>query len=215
MFTSPTLSCRSKIIHLCIFSAIIVISSANFHGWISNQRHKSRYFNIANNPIYVNPSSRYQWPHIGTTKNYQTNLINSAPSKFPRIKPINYHRKTHKQNKLSKPSSSICKKSGYFAYPNDCKKFYRCVATQSIVSEIFSGSNNFNIFHFVCPAGTIFDERVQVCNHPRAVICNTNQNEVGDDHNDIITDVTIPGVDNVFGNDEHGSVAQGETSNGR
>merc|ERR1712150_37496 len=55
---------------------------------------------------------------------------------------------------------------------------------------IFNGSQKFNIFHFVCPAGTIFDERVQVCNHPRVAICNTNTIE-GADINDGIANTDI------------------------
>ena len=60
------------------------------------------------------------------------------------------------------PSSSICRKPGYFRHPRDCARFYRCVDSSTF------GVLRFSIFHFSCPAGTVFDEQIQVCNHPWA-----------------------------------------------
>ena len=187
MFVTPIQPRRNIIIHLCIISAITVLSSAKFHGWILNQRQKSRYSNANPNPFSVSPTYRYphyQWPFLTSNINYQDHRVLNRPTQVelnkPKLKPHN-RQTIHQKKDNSKPTASICTKSGYFAYPNDCKKFYRCVATQNLVSEvIFNGSQKFNIFHFVCPAGTIFDERVQVCNHPRVAICNTNNIEGGD-----------------------------------
>ena len=53
------------------------------------------------------------------------------------------------------PTASICHAEGFFRYPNDCKRFYRCV-------DYSHDGLDFSIFHFMCPAGTIFDETVQV-----------------------------------------------------
>ena len=57
------------------------------------------------------------------------------------------------------PSASECFREGSFRYPNDCRKFYRCV-------DWDHEGTHFSIFHFVCPAGTVFDEDIQVCNFP-------------------------------------------------
>jgi hypothetical protein len=54
------------------------------------------------------------------------------------------------------PPASICRLEGFFRYPNNCKRFYRCVDWSH------DGTDQFSIFHFMCPDGTIFDERVQV-----------------------------------------------------
>ena len=187
MFVTPIQPRRNIIIHLCIISAITVLSSAKFHGWILNQRQKSRYSNANPNPFSVSPTYRYphyQWPFLTSNINYQAHRGLNRPTQVDFSKPkLKSHNRQiiHQKKDKSKPTAAICTKSGYFAYPNDCKKFYRCVATQNLVSEvIFNGSQKFNIFHFVCPAGTIFDERVQVCNHPRVAICNTNNIEGGD-----------------------------------
>ena len=187
MFVTPIQPRRNIIIHLCIISAITVLSSAKFHGWILNQRQKSRYSNANPNPFSVSPTYRYphyQWPFLTSNINYQDHRGLNRPTQVDFSKPkLKSHNRQiiHQKKDKSKPTAAICTKSGYFAYPNDCKKFYRCVATQNLVSEvIFNGSQKFNIFHFVCPAGTIFDERVQVCNHPRVAICNTNNIEGGD-----------------------------------
>ena len=186
MFVTPIQPRRNILIHLCIISAITVLSSAKFHGWILNQRQKSRYSN-ANKPFSVSPTYRYphyQWPFLTSNINYQDHRVLNRPTQvdFNKPKLKSHNRQTiHQKKDKSKPTAAICTKSGYFAYPNDCKKFYRCVATQNLVSEvIFNGSQKFNIFHFVCPAGTIFDERVQVCNHPRVAICHSNNIGGGD-----------------------------------
>ena len=203
MFVTPIQPRRNIIIHLCIISAITVLSSAKFHGWILNQRQKSRYSNANPNPFSVSPTYRYphyQWPFLTSNINYQDHRVLNRPTQVDFSKPkLKSHNRQiiHQKKDKSKPTAAICTKSGYFAYPNDCKKFYRCVATQNLVSEvIFNGSQKFNIFHFVCPAGTIFDERVQVCNHPRVAICNTNN---------------IEGADNGIVNAEIEDQSQGES----
>ena len=203
MFVTPIQPRRNIIIHLCIISAITVLSSAKFHGWILNQRQKSRYSNANPNPFSVSPTYRYphyQWPFLTSNINHQDHRVLNRPTQVDFSKPkLKSHNRQiiHQKKDKSKPTAAICTKSGYFAYPNDCKKFYRCVATQNLVSEvIFNGSQKFNIFHFVCPAGTIFDERVQVCNHPRVAICNTNN---------------IEGADNGIVNAEIEDQSQGES----
>ncbi len=57
---------------------------------------------------------------------------------------------------------SNCFSSGYFRHPLDCSKFYRCVET--LQSPLLPPGTpiRFSIFNFDCPAGTVFDERIQV-----------------------------------------------------
>ncbi len=57
---------------------------------------------------------------------------------------------------------SSCFISGYFRHPLDCSKFYRCVET--LQSPLLPPGTpiRFSIFNFDCPAGTVFDERIQV-----------------------------------------------------
>ena len=52
-----------------------------------------------------------------------------------------------------------CTTAGYFGYPGDCMRFYRCV-------DYFGTNERFSLFVFDCPEGTIFDDTVSVCNHP-------------------------------------------------
>ena len=56
-----------------------------------------------------------------------------------------------------------CTAAGFFVHPNDCTRFYRCV-------DFFGTGERFSIFFFDCPAGTIFDETLSVCNHPEWVM---------------------------------------------
>ena len=51
-----------------------------------------------------------------------------------------------------------CPSAGYFRDPADCTKFYRCVDEW--------GVGQYRAYAFVCPAGTVFDEAVSVCNWP-------------------------------------------------
>eukprot|EP00096_Caligus_rogercresseyi_P004423 TRINITY_DN18687_c0_g1_i1.p1 TRINITY_DN18687_c0_g1~~TRINITY_DN18687_c0_g1_i1.p1 ORF type:complete len:234 (-),score=38.70 TRINITY_DN18687_c0_g1_i1:84-785(-) len=54
-----------------------------------------------------------------------------------------------------------CKTEGFVRHPATCLEFYRCVD--------FYGNKVYTPFHFSCPAGTVFDESLSICNHPWAV----------------------------------------------
>lgn len=59
-----------------------------------------------------------------------------------------------------KPSGQIrCDNEGFYPHPTRCDKFYRCV----------DNGNGFNVYHFDCPPGTIFDPSISVCNYPESV----------------------------------------------
>ncbi|CAL4131128.1 unnamed protein product, partial [Meganyctiphanes norvegica] len=61
-----------------------------------------------------------------------------------------------------KPPASICRAAGFFSNPGSCTAFHRCVD--------WTGKGiHFSIFHFNCPAGTIFDDSLSICNHAYAV----------------------------------------------
>ena len=49
-----------------------------------------------------------------------------------------------------------CTSEGYFADPNDCTKFYRCVPNPG-------SPNYFDQYSFECPPGTAFDDRIKTC----------------------------------------------------
>ena len=53
----------------------------------------------------------------------------------------------------------VCNNAGFYPHPTRCDKFYRCV----------DNGNGFNVFHFDCPPGTIFDPSISVCNYPESV----------------------------------------------
>ncbi|XP_076327753.1 uncharacterized protein LOC143234349 [Tachypleus tridentatus] len=60
------------------------------------------------------------------------------------------------------PSSSesnqlTCSTAGFFRYPGNCQKFYRCVNVSD--EEVI-----FTIYVFTCPKTLVFDERYNVCN---------------------------------------------------
>lgn len=59
-----------------------------------------------------------------------------------------------------KPNNTIlCNHEGFHPHPTQCNKFYRCV----------DNGNGFNVYHFNCPSGTIFDPSINVCNYPESV----------------------------------------------
>ncbi|XP_022240292.1 chitinase-3-like protein 1 [Limulus polyphemus] len=49
-----------------------------------------------------------------------------------------------------------CTKEGWFRFPNDCTRFYRCERV----------GNTFRIHFFKCPSGTVFSEIFKVCSYP-------------------------------------------------
>ncbi|KAK7068400.1 hypothetical protein SK128_007708 [Halocaridina rubra] len=65
-------------------------------------------------------------------------------------------------NFLAKPRSASCTQEGFFPQPGNCTSFIRCVD--------FSGTGRyFSVYRFTCPFGTVFDDDLDVCNHPWAV----------------------------------------------
>ncbi|KAG0417701.1 hypothetical protein HPB47_005406 [Ixodes persulcatus] len=52
-----------------------------------------------------------------------------------------------------------CTRPGHFRDPKDCTKFFRCVKYDSRVHD-------YTVFLFDCPAGLVFDDRIEVCNWP-------------------------------------------------
>ena len=61
----------------------------------------------------------------------------------------------------AKPTAADCTAAGFYASPVSCQAFYRCV-------DWMGDGSWFSIFHFTCPVGTVFDEKISVCNHPGA-----------------------------------------------
>lgn len=55
------------------------------------------------------------------------------------------------------PSNNNCKLDGYFRDPSDCSSFYIC--------------DNHVAYLFKCPTPLLYDETINTCNWPAAVIC--------------------------------------------
>lgn len=68
------------------------------------------------------------------------------------------------ENSSNKPANKEvnCTEAGYFADPNDCKKFYRCV-------DWDGNGKRFSVYHFDCGEGTIWDPALDTCNHEDSV----------------------------------------------
>ncbi|GBP34027.1 hypothetical protein EVAR_94038_1 [Eumeta japonica] len=57
--------------------------------------------------------------------------------------------------------SDKCDQEGYFGNKKNCKKFYRCVD---------NGNGMYTKYDFDCGEGTIWDQDITACNHPRDVV---------------------------------------------
>jgi hypothetical protein len=55
-----------------------------------------------------------------------------------------------------------CPSAGFFPAPGSCTKFIRCV-------DFYGTGRRFTTFEFSCGPGTVYDQRILGCNHPRAV----------------------------------------------
>ena len=59
-----------------------------------------------------------------------------------------------------KPNNpTVCDRPGFYPDPTWCDKFYRCV----------DNGRGFNVYHFDCAPGTIWDPSIDTCNHPESV----------------------------------------------
>ncbi|CAG2113997.1 unnamed protein product, partial [Medioppia subpectinata] len=66
--------------------------------------------------------------------------------------------------------NTLCRSEGFFRDPKDCVQFYRCVGDET--------AGGYRLYRFACPAGTVFDERISVCNWPHsAPPCDTQQQQ--------------------------------------
>lgn len=68
---------------------------------------------------------------------------------------------TTTQSSGSGEKTLVCREDGMFRNPNDCKKFYRCVATQV--------QGRFFMYEYTCPSETVFDEATRLCMWPQSV----------------------------------------------
>jgi len=81
-------------------------------------------------------------------------------------------------------SEGLCPSEGFFRDPEACNKFFRCVAL----------GNNYQLFRFDCPAGTVFDETVSVCNFPWAAPpCDAVDGETTTEGSYVTTDAPVDG----------------------
>lgn len=68
---------------------------------------------------------------------------------------------TTTQSSGSGEKALVCREDGMFRNPNDCKRFYRCVATQV--------QGRFFMYEYTCPSETVFDEATRLCMWPQSV----------------------------------------------
>lgn len=61
----------------------------------------------------------------------------------------------------NQPSGAVCRGPGSFRNPNDCRKFYQCVAS--------STPGQYTIYEYNCPTGTVYDENNHNCAWPESV----------------------------------------------
>ncbi|XP_047516344.1 serine-rich adhesin for platelets-like [Pieris napi] len=59
-----------------------------------------------------------------------------------------------------KYKSEMCSRNGFFGYPGDCKKFYRCIE---------SSNGKYVRYDFSCSDGTVWDDHLKTCNFAWAV----------------------------------------------
>ncbi|XP_034830826.1 uncharacterized protein Mur89F [Maniola hyperantus] len=73
-------------------------------------------------------------------------------------------------NPLPPYEDMVCSSEGYFANPNDCKKFYRCVNEDK---------DEYTKYEFSCAEGTAWDVKIQSCNYMSEVeACHSNQHSI-------------------------------------
>ncbi|XP_045448775.1 serine-rich adhesin for platelets-like [Melitaea cinxia] len=114
----------------------------------------------------TNPSCKSDQESSSTTVNSSSHTSPGASTLTESTTIKNEMNSTSTNNENSNENSNdkniTCKKAGFYANPNDCKKFYRCV-------DWDSNGEKFSIFHFECGEGTIWDPSLETCNHADSV----------------------------------------------
>ncbi|XP_045497091.1 mucin-22-like [Colias croceus] len=94
----------------------------------------------------IKPSSTQSTNNIQTTNTQSINVIQTTS--------------TQSINTIQPSPENTCTETGYFGDSNDCNKFYRCV---------HDGKDGFIKYEYTCGEGTIWDQDITACNHPRDV----------------------------------------------
>lgn len=104
--------------------------------------------------------------NVPTTTNLSTSVTTTIPT-------TDQQSTTDCQTTMKSKTQIECTKEGYFPYPGNCRKFYRCV-------DWDHKGQKFSVFYFDCPAGTIFDPSINICNHEDSVYPPRNCNDTSD-----------------------------------
>ncbi|XP_023941328.2 mucin-22 [Bicyclus anynana] len=110
--------------------------------------------NVSVKPTSVPGSNEVVESHEDVNNNEETTKTPSTTAVLVTV--------THSDNK--------CESSGFMSDKNDCRKFYRCVD---------NGDGGFIKHEFKCGDGTVWDTKIEACNHKWAVEkCGGSSNEI-------------------------------------
>lgn len=108
---------------------------------------------VGEKPVSGKPEE-IQMPGSSSTENLSESLSESSEESSSSTESHVSDCTTQKPN-----NTIVCNNEGFYPHPVRCDKFYRCV----------DNGNGFNVYHFDCPPGTIFDPSISVCNYPESV----------------------------------------------
>ncbi|CAH0723388.1 unnamed protein product, partial [Brenthis ino] len=101
---------------------------------------------------------------------------------------------------ISSPTTSSlneCNTNGFVGDKNDCKKFYRCVESETGVYERYE---------FFCGDGTLWDPKIQACNHATEVKeCNSIAST---EQKDNVTEIYVKPTTSSIDENENGYITQ-------
>lgn len=118
-----------------------------------------------------NPSCKQSDSNTSSTSSSSSNQSSSSTTENN-----NESSDCSQESSSKKPANKNvnCTEAGYYADPDDCKKFYRCV-------DWDGDGKRFSVYHFECGEGTIWDPALDTCNHEESVYpprdCNGSQSQ--------------------------------------
>nr|XP_021189541.2 LOW QUALITY PROTEIN: mucin-22 [Helicoverpa armigera] len=99
----------------------------------------------------ANPATTVEEADKGTTESIHSTVASTISSSSS---------STSSTTESTSSGSNECTRDGFMGDPKDCKKFYRCVD---------NGKGSFTKYEFSCGEGTVWDQKIEACNHAWAV----------------------------------------------
>ncbi|XP_068631683.1 serine-rich adhesin for platelets-like [Battus philenor] len=149
-----------------------------------------------NDQIQSTTVAHTKQPEIHTTKKVITTTMSSSRPESTSEYATTLS-STTQHVAMTNTSNNNCYRDGFFGNKEDCQKFYRCVD---------NGKGGFTKYDFICGDGTIWDQDIIACNHPRDVENSSCDNQTTNSASTTTTHSTVQSTTSMSSTTTHSTI---------